>query len=424
MTHTLVDVSETRKQLSIEIPADVVDGSIDRVSRTYARSAKVPGFRPGKVPASVARRRFKGNILQEVARQLVPKAVDEALQERGLEPVDSPDVNDFSIDEGKPLIFTATFETLPDFEIGDLAALLVQQPSPELAPDAVDAALLQLRERAALVEPVEGRPSADGDTLVTDVERTEASGESDQHEQVSIAIGGPGNPPGFDANLVGLSAGDRKTFEIHFPEDYPVPTLANTDVTYTVQVREVRKRVLPPLDDEFAKDLGRVETLDALRDQVLSDLQQEAGANVQRAVRNSLLSQLASRIPFELPSGLVDREMDRRVEEFVRRLMDQGVDPHKAGMDWTEFRESQRQPAVDAVGSAIALDQLARRDEITVDTEAVTAEITRMAETLQRTPDAVRAHLNKEGGLSRLVLGMRRERTVEHALTQVTLTKA
>lgn len=424
MTHTLVDVSDTRKQLSIEIPAEVVDASIARVTRSYAKSARVPGFRPGKVPATVVRQRFKEQILQDVARELVPKAVDQALNERGVEPVDSPDVNDFAIDAGKPLTFMATFDTVPEFEIGDLATILVQQPAADLAQDAVGTALEQLRERAARFEPVTARPAADGDTLVADIERKDATGESDTHEQVSLVIGGPGNPPGFDANLVGMAAGDTKTFAIHFPDDYPVPQLAGTDVTYTVRARELRQRVLPELDDEFAKDVGDFESLDALRARVEADLRQEAAASAQRAVRNSLLSQLAQRIPFELPGSLVEREMDRRVEEFARRLMEQGVDPRQAGMDWNEFRESQRQAARDAVGSAIALDQLARRDQVTVESDAVTAEMARMSEALQRTPEAVQAQLMKDGGLPRLVMGMRREKTVEHALGLITLSRA
>ena len=424
MTHTLVDVSDTRKQLSIEIPAEVVDASIARVTRSYAKSARVPGFRPGKVPATVVRQRFKEQILQDVARELVPKAVDQALNERGVEPVDSPDVNDFAIDAGKPLTFMATFDTVPEFEIGDLATILVQQPAADLAQDAVGTALEQLRERAARFEPVTARPAADGDTLVADIERKDATGESDTHEQVSLVIGGPGNPPGFDANLVGMAAGDTKTFAIHFPDDYPVPQLARTDVTYTVRARELRQRVLPGLDDEFAKDVGDFDSLDALRARVEADLRQEAAVSAQRAVRNSLLSQLAQRIPFELPVSLVEREMDRRVEEFARRLMEQGVDPRQAGMDWNEFREAQRQAARDAVGSAIALDQLARRDQVTVESDAVTAEMARMSEALQRTPEAVQAQLMKEGGLPRLVMGMRREKTVEHALGLLTLSRA
>ena len=424
MTHTLVDVSETRKQLSIEIPADVVTASITRVTRSYAKSARVPGFRPGKVPATVARQRFKEQILQDVARELVPRAVDEALQERGVEPVDSPNVNDFSIDEGKPLAFTATFETVPEFEVGDVTSILIQQPASDVAPDAVETALQQLRERAARFEPVEGRPAVDGDTLVADIERKEATGESDKHEGVTLVIGGAGNPPGFDANLIGLSAGEQKTFTIHFAEDYPVPQLANTDVAYTVLVKEVRQRVLPEVDDEFAKDVGDFESLDALRTRILADLSQEAATSAQRAVRSALLTQLAQRIPFELPTSLVEREMDRRLEEFARRLMDQGIDPMKAGMDWTEFRNSQRQPAQDAVGSAIALDQLARRDQISVDADAVSTEITRMAEALQRTPEAVRAQLEKEGGIPRLITGIRRERALEHALGQARIATA
>lgn len=424
MTHELVDVSDTKKQITIEVPAEVVDTQIDRATRGYAKSARIPGFRPGKVPAGVIRQRFREQILQDVTRELVPRAVEEALTERGIEPVDSPDVRELTINPGEPMKFTATFETLPSFDPGDLASILITRPSVTPEAGAVDAALEQLRQRAARFEPVEGRPVADNDAVVLDIKRTDPDGSSDKHEAVEVTVGAQGNPPGFDANLIGLAAGAEKTFGVHFPEDYVVEAMRNTDVTYEVAIKEIKQRVVPELDDEFAKDLGEFENVAALRARVEADVNQEATLASDRAVRGELLKQLSARVPFELPASLLDREMDRRVEEFVRRLMDQQIDPRQAGIDWAEFREAQRAPARESVSSAIVLDEIARREQIAVTPEALEQELERMAGQLGRTAAAVRAQLEKEGGLSRLTVGMRRELAVDHAMSRANIVAA
>src|ERR1044071_627498 len=158
MKTEFIDVNETRKNLVVEIPSTVVDAEIDKVSRDYGKAARIPGFRPGKVPAKVVRQRFRDQILHDVAHGLIPRAVDEALRERGVEPVDTPDIRDVVVEEGQPLKFTATFETVPPIEPGDYATITLRQRSTIVADAAVDEALNNLRERAARYEPVEGRP--------------------------------------------------------------------------------------------------------------------------------------------------------------------------------------------------------------------------------------------------------------------------
>ncbi|MBM3779084.1 MAG: trigger factor [Acidimicrobiia bacterium] len=423
MKNDLVDVSDTEKHLTIEIPSAVVDAQIDRVARGLARSARIPGFRPGKVPTGVVKQRFRDQILQEVARDLVPRAIGEVLQERGLEPVDEPDVKDFAIDPGQPLKFSATFATLPDFDPGDLAGLVVRQPPADLAADAVDRALQRLRERAARFEPVEDRPVADGDSVVLDIVRTAAGGTTDTHEKVPVTIGGEANPPGFDANLIGLAAGARQAFTVHFADDYAVPDMAGTDVAYDVTVREIRRRVLPDVDDDFAKDL-KLETLADLRTRVETDLRREAEHASRRDVRRDLLAQLARRVPYELPAALVDRELDRRVEEVARRLMEQGVDPRQAGLDWGELREGQREDARNSVAGALVLDLVAKREQLTATPDAIDREIEQMATRVNRTPAAVRAQIEKDGGMVRLAGALRREMALEHVLGLVTVVRA
>jgi trigger factor len=422
MKTEFTDVSETRKTLTIEIPSDIVDAEINKVAKDYSKQAKLPGFRPGKVPATIVKQRFKDQILHDVMHGLIPRAVEEALQERGIEPVDTPNIKDVVLEEGQPLKFTAAVETVPAFDPGDLGTLSATRPSAAVTDEAVEQMLQRLRERSAKFEPVEGRAIADGDTAVLDIDRRDVDSEADRHENVSIEIGGPANPPGFDANLIGLSAGEEKTFTIHFPADYAVKEMADTDVTYVVKVKDVRRKALPELDDEFAKDLGAFDSLAALREKIRADLEEDARESATRQVRSTILKQLSDRVTFDLPASLVEREIDRRLEEFARQLMQQNVDPRQAGIDWAQFREAQRDPARAAVASALALDEIARRENVTVAAEDVDKEIERFAARAGRTPAALRAQLEKEGGVARLYAGLRREKAVDLALTHATIT--
>jgi trigger factor len=421
MKTEFVDVNETRKNLRVEIPTDIVNAEIDRVAKDYSRSARIPGFRPGKAPARVIKQRYRDQILHDVAHDLIPRAIDNALRERGVEAVEPPDVRDVTVDEGQPLTFTASFDTVPPFETGDYAGVSLKRPAAQVEEQAVDLALQRLRERAARFEAVEGRGLDHGDTAVVDLERKDPDGKTDKHDNVSIELGAKANPPGFDEQLLGLTAGQTKTFTVRFPADYTISELANTEVEYTVAAKELRRRVLPELDNEFAKDMGEFETLDALRTRVREDLEHEARHSAERDQRAEMMKQLAARVPFDVPPSLVERELDRRLEDFARRLMDQKIDPRQAGIDWDAFRESQREVAREAVAGAIYLDEVARRERLDATAEEIDQEVERWAAGSGRTPAAVRAALEKEGGISRIAAGLRREKSIDFVRTRATI---
>ena len=424
MKTEFIDISETQKNLVIEIPGDVVSATIERLTKDYGKAAKIPGFRPGKAPAQVVRKRYREQILHDVVHELVPRAVDEALRERGLEPVDTPNVKDVVVEEGRPLTFTAAFETVPPIDPGEYAAITLRKTPVEVEESAVDQALERLRERAARFEPVEDRPVAHGDTVVVDLERTGADGQTEKHENVSVEVGAPANPPGFDAELTGLRVGDSRRFTLTYPGDYAIKELAGSSVAYAVAVRAIKRRVVPGLDDEFAKDLGDYESLEALRGRVREDLEHQSLLEKDRELRAEMLRQLASRVGFEAPASLVDREIDRRVEDFVRRLIEQQIDPMRTNINWEEFRDRQREPAAEAVRGALVLDEVARRESLTVDQAEVTREVERYAERTGRAVEAVRARLEKEGGIARLYTGLRREKAIDFLLTRVTIVHA
>jgi len=438
MKTEFTEVSETRKHLSFEIPPDVVEAEITRVAQGYARTARVPGFRPGKVPASVVKQRYKDQILYDVAHDLIPRLVGTALDERGLRPVATPDIRDVVIEEGQPLTFLADFETLPPIEPGEYTGVSLRRQPAVLEVGAVDQAIEEIRQRAARWHPVEDRPADISDTVLMDLTRTrrtspiQAPGENrpmrgsaedkpETMQNVSMELGNQANPPGFDAQLINTSTGDQRSFTIDYPGEYEVPELAGATVDYDVTVKGVRRRELLALDDEFAKEVSDLDTLDALRDRVRQDLVRHAEQESDHRVRHDLLTVLAGRVK-QAPEVLVNQEVDRRLEEFVRRLMEQGVDPQKANIDWEQFRDRQKDAAADTVRSTLVLDEIARRENIEASEDDVAAEIERFAQRSGRTATAVRARLEKDGALDRIRAGVRREKTLSWLIDKAQIT--
>ena len=423
-----VDVSETRKRLTIELPTAEVDAEIERVTARVGRSARVPGFRPGKVPTRVVWQRYKDDILHDVAHHMVPHALEDALRERDVEPIDTPDVRDVVVEAGQPLTFTATFDVVPAFEPGEYRGLTLSRKAASVDEAAVDGMLERLRQRGARFEPIVGRALQASDWATVDLTRQMIGGDPpakpESHSDVTIELGAQANPPGFDEQLVGLEAGAAKTFTVSYPSDYAVAELAGTLVEYTVAVKSLKQRVVPALDDEFAKDLGSFDSLAALRERVRHDLEHEAAQESDREMRGDLLKTLAARVTFQVPDALVEAELDRRVEDFARRLIDQQVDPRKAGIDWNELRTAQRDQAVESVKATLVLDEIAKREPVTVSDEELSQEIARFAERGNRSEAAVRAQLEKDNGLSRLRGGMRREKTMELLMSNASITEA
>ena len=432
MKAEITELSETRRRLDVEIPAPVVDATIGRLAEQYRRRAKVPGFRQGKVPVHIVRQRFKDDILRDAAHDIVPRAVDEALREQAVTPIEMPDVQEVSIDDGQPLTFNALFEVMPSIEGLDYDALTLRRTSVAPDADAVDRALEELRRRASRLEPVADRGVEAGDAVTLDLTRRGVRGPEDaadtppedRHENVSIELGAAGNPPGFDAALTGLRVGESKAFDLSYPADHEQTDLAGTQVAYEVVVKALHRRLLPDLDDKFAGSAGKFDTLEALKTQIASDLQREAAAEANRGVRHDLITQLAARVTVEVPATLVDREIERRIEQVATRLVRQRVDPQTAAIDWDALRDAQRAPALEMVRGSMVLDEVARRESLTVSDDDVEQELSRYAERLERTPAMVRAQLEKDDGIARLSEGLRREKAIDFLLSHATIVTA
>ena len=428
----ITELSETRRRLDVEIQAPDVDATIGRLAEQYRRRAQVPGFRPGKVPVHVVRQRFKDDILRDAARDMVPRAVDDALREQAVTPIETPDVQEISIDDGQPLTFNALFEIMPSIEELDYDALTLRRTS--VAPDenANDRALEEIRRHASRLEPVTDRGIEAGDAVTLDLTRRGVRGSeeaaspppADRHENVSIELGAEANPPGFDAELRGLQVSQSKAFELSYPADHEQSEFAGTQVAYEVVVKALHRRLLPDLDDEFARSVGDFDTLEALKTRIATDLQRDAAAEAERGVRRDLITQLASRVTVEVPAALINREVERRLEQVAAQLTRQRVDPRTAPIDWDALRDEQREPALEMVRGSMVLDEVARRESLTVSDDDLEQELTRYAERLERTPALVRAQLEKDDGLGRLSEGLRREKAIDFLLSRATIVSA
>ncbi len=368
MKTDFVDVSETKKNLVIEIPAGEVDAEIDRVTRSLGRTVRVPGFRPGKVPVSVVKQRFRDEILHEVAHELVPKAVDQALRDRGVEPIATPEVSGVDVRDGQPLTFTASFETVPPVDPGDSSrspcgGIHRRWRRPRWTRRSSGCATRRplradRRPRARTGRHGGRRPRRRA--FNPDGTRGRPRSTRTCHSRWARPV----NPPGFDEQLAGMRGGDEKTFVVHYPEDHAIEELRSKDVEYTVKMRAVRRRVLPALDDDLAKEVSDSATLDDLREQVQAGLGREASREADRKLRSDLLKALAARVTFAVPDVLVERDVDRRTQDFIRQLIEERIDPRKAGIDWEAFRNDQRAPAEEAVKAMIVLDEVARRENL------------------------------------------------------------
>ena len=433
MKTALTNVSDCRKELTVEIPTATVDTAIDRLSKSYGRSAKIPGFRPGKVPGHVVRTRYRDQILHDVARDLIPKAVDDALASEDVTPIATPEVHDVNVDEGKPLTFRATFETLPIVDPGSYDDFTLRQTPITVDNNAIDKAMEQLRERSARLEAIEGRDVEHGDTVTIDLERRFITAVNDtdvpshkpeRQHGVSVEIGNETNPPGFDDELIGLEVGATHSFTVKFPENYQVSSLSGKQAAYEVNIKGLHRRVVPPLDDDFAKETGEFKNLVALRKQVEQDLKIRADHDAQQDVRNDLLMQLSGRVTAEIPNALVVYEVERRVEQLARHMLGQQIDPRQANIDWDAFREQQRTAATDTVRSTLVLDAIASRETIKVTEDDINNELEQQAEASGRTASAVRALIEKEKGIGQFTAGLRREKVINFLLSRATIIKA
>jgi trigger factor len=409
-----VEESGVRKSLNFEIEADVVSKEIDARARELARKVRIPGFRPGKVPTDVVRKRFRDQVLMDVAEGLVNKVVPEELKGRGLEPLANPEVKDLKIEENQPMTFRAVFETLPLVELPNYRGLEAKTRKPSVSDEDAQKELDRLREENARFDAIEGRPADKGDYALLDIVFRPAEGGKGGHdENVLVEIGTEDNHPDLNAALLGMSPGETKEVRLNYAEDHPSERLRGKVVDYTLTLSSLKKKMVPAADDEFAKDLGEFGSLEELKADLKKRLVDAEERRIDHEAKHELLKALVAQASFEVPDALVARHLDDRTETFARQLIAQGIDPTKAKIDWKAFRESQREDAIGAAKGDILLHEIAQRERIEVTPPELEAELQRIATRLGKSKEALRHQMEKEGEISALRGRLREGKTLD-----------
>jgi trigger factor len=403
-----------RRELDLEIPADEVSKAMERVAKEFAKVARVPGFRPGKAPITLIRKRFADDIKGEVLQSLVPERVEKAVSEQKLTPVSQPKVEQLDFNDGQPLKFRAVFEVLPEFELGNYKDLQLEMPVMDVVDEDVTKTLEDMRERAAAFAPAEGRPVQDGDYVQLKLTGTpEGEGEPLQADSVLCHIGAEETMAPFNENLRGVNIGDHKDFDVPYPADYPDAKLGGKTYHYSVDVLGIKTKKLPELNDDFAKDVSDATTLDELNKKIREGLEHQRDHKQKDLLHEKVLGEIVKLHDFPVPQSLVEHQMDVRLERVVRSLAQQGVDPRAVNIDWVSLRKRNEDRAKDDVKAELIVDRIATAENIDVTEEEVEHELHHLAGHSNESAEAIRARLTKQGTLDRIKAKLRSDKTLD-----------
>jgi trigger factor len=395
LTVEIVEVNSCKRNLAAEVPPEELDQEVEKIAREYSRNAKVPGFRPGKVPLSIVKQRYGGDLLNEATQKIIERCWKDTIAERNLRPLAQPVVENVDNKPGNPLKFTVSFEVLPDVEVKDYTGLPVALTSPEVTDENVSKAIDSIRDQHAQFVPVEGE-AQDGQYLSATVDgQFEGVGRPMHEEDVTLIIGHPQTNVEFSENLRGARAGETRSFEVSYPADYHRKHFAGKKVRYTVQVKDIKEKQLAELNEDFAKDLG-FEGLEALKAKVRDDLVTQAKQNAEKKAREALLDSIVQRQPVEVPECMVQDELESHVQRVASSLAYQGIDVNQTSIDWKKIFDEERPRAEQSVRRSLLLDAIARQEGIEVSDAEVDAELQKLAEGTSKSAAALRAQLEKE----------------------------
>jgi trigger factor len=439
-----------KREIEVEIPADVVTRHQEALVQQYSKQARIPGFRKGKVPASMVRDRFSSEITSDVVEKLVPQYFREAVLKGGFRPVSQPHIYGLEFTPGEPIKFKAAFEVLPEFDLGDYKAIKVERPDVTVTDEQVDHELKLLQEKQASFDPVEEESGAQNGEFVQvsfearpknladdepEVENAEAKSEEAktaevklaespdqkdadaqpvQMEEVLVEIGGANTIPEFTKNLAGAKAGEERSFEVSYPEDFYDKRLAGMVFDYKVKVNAIKKKTLPELNDDFAKELSPdFQNLGDLKQRFRENMEAELKHKSEHEAKDKLIEELLAKHDFPVPRSMVEHQIDLRLERGLRALAAQGMKTEDMRrMDFGRLRAGQEEFATKEVKSSVLLAKIAIKENIQVSDEELNNEIEAMAAQMQQPVEEVRKRLSEDNAVERLRDRMRSEKAL------------
>ena len=415
------DLSPVRKSIEVEIPADVIASESARVATEFTRHAKLPGFRPGKIPVNVVRSRFAKEIQEEVVNRLLPISFRDAVSGKGLEPVGDPKLEHLdTFVEGAPIKYKAEFEVKPVFELGNYRGLRVTDPKVEVADADIDAMIERLRDQASVYRPITERGLEEGDFALINI-ASSGEGIEPSSDSGHFQLGEETPMTELHDAMRGKKTGDTASFDKSYGDDAIKEEFRGRTIRHDVTLNEIRLQEKPELNDDFARSIGDFDSVVVMRERISEDIRRHRETEALRAKRNDLGEQLVSTHEFDLPEALVEEELSRSLQNYARYLASQGVDLDKVQLDWRKVGEEFRPEAMKRVKRGLILDAVAKKEGITATEVEIDAEIRRAAVEQGRDFAEVKHHLRQEGGYEQLRISLAREKALEMVLREASL---
>jgi trigger factor len=410
------ELSPVERKLSIEVPPEQVQAELGRAYAQLGRSVRLPGFRPGKVPRRILEQRFKGEVEDDVARRLVERAYLSAISEHHVDAVGAPQLTPVRLDQEKPFAFEARVEVRPKVEPKDYLGLPFKRVEAAVTDAQVDERLEAMRQRVARLEPVEGRTVAEtGDFAIVDylgaIDGQPFPGSAAEDVTVEVADGDlmRGNVP----ELAGTVVGQKRELDHGFAADDDEPARAGKTAHFSFTLKGLKRQLVPPLDDDFAKEVGGGETLAELRTKVRADLEVAARNGAAQDEREQLVKGLVERNPFDLPKAMIERGLDAMLDGALRMMARQGLDPSRLNLDFSSLREEMRPKAEAEVRGALLLQAVAEKEGLSVKPEDLDARIAQYATESGAPLHQVRKAFKEPEQRRALEQRVREEKTVE-----------
>jgi trigger factor len=407
------------REVSVEVPAANVASAFKKVQSRFQKHARVPGFRNGKVPMGIIRSKFADDIKSEVIEQLVPPAFREATKKLNLVPVGQPRVLELELEEEKPLRFKAAFEVLPEFTIEGYREVKTEVAPVEVTDDDVQKTLDGLRQQNTTyvnVDEDRGLQDSDFASVAFRSSGMEEGAEPVEMKDALVEIGGSNTMPEFSDNLRGAKAGETRSFDVTYPEDFSEKRLAGKTLHYEVEIKSIKLKNLPELDDEWVKELGQegLATVEDLRARIREGLGHEKHHQAEHKAKDELVRQLTEKFQIDVPTAMVESAIDRRLERGLRALAAQGVRAEDMKrMDFAGLRNGQREMAVRDVRANLLLERIADMENIQVSDEELDSEIATAARQTGQNPLTLRKELEEKDGLDSLRQQMRCDRALD-----------
>jgi len=406
-----------KHELEITVPLDEVDKETAQVVEKVRAKAKLPGFRPGKAPASLIRQRFEAEVRQEVLENLIPRVLNKQFETDGLNVVSQPAIKDLHFHRGEPLRFKAEFEVAPEIELKEYRGVAVTYAEPAVTDEDVEKRIEEIREQKAEYVNIDPRPAESGDYIAASLESLDGLEGEPLQDEVTLHLGAEDTVAAFTENLVGVSPGESREFDVAYPEDGP-ERLAGKTVRFKAEIKNIRRKELPELNDEFAKDIGDYNDLGELQEAIRKSIFRDREFNAQQTAKMAIVDKLVAENEFPVPEVFVDRQIESNVEAQLRQLAGQGMDVRKLNLDWEKLRTTHQERALHDVKASLILDKVASAEHIETTNDEVDREVHRIAKQERQPAAAIRIKMEKDGTLRRIASRIRTDKTLNFLFEQ------